>query len=358
MSGPSNAGAWAEVVGQDDAVALLRAAAGGDPVHAWLFVGPRGSGKQAAARAFAADLLARPLEVAGDDEDASRARRLVAAGQHPDLAVVERAGAAISVDQADDIVRRSSRSPMEGTRKVLVLDEFHLVAPAAASKLLKTIEEPAPGTFFVVLADEVTPDLVTIASRCIRIDFAPLNQALIADRLLTEGIDSDRAQEAAGFAGGDLDRARLLATDERLALRLEAWRELPRRVDGTGAVAVVAVAELRAAIDDAQAPLVARQEAEAAAMTEQIERYGQRGSGAKALEDQHKREKRRVRADEVRMGLGQLAATYRDELAVAADPTAALQGLEAIQQVGDRIIFNANEELQLTALVLRLPPLG
>ncbi len=92
---------------------------------------------------------------------------------------------------------------------------------------------------------------------------------------------------------------------------------------------------------------------------ERIERYGQRGSGAaKELEDRHKREIRRLRTDELRMGLGSLAATYRDELAVAADPSAALAGLEAIQETAEPLVRNPNEELQLLALALRLPTLN
>ncbi len=357
-SGPNRQGdAWAEVVDQDEAVALLQKAVAQEPTHAWLFVGPHGSGKRVAARAFAAEVLATPLDAAGDHDGAARTRKLAAAGHHPDIVVVERVGAAILAPQADEIVKRASRSPMEGSRKVLVLDEFHLVAPAAGSKLLKTIEEPPPGTFFVVLAEEVTPDLVTIASRCVRVDFAPLSPSSIVARLEVEGIEPERAMEAAAFAGGDLDRARLLATDERLALRLAAWRELARRLDGTGATVSVAVDELRAAIDDAESPLASLQDAEAAAMTEQVERYGQRGSGAKLLEERHKRERRRLRTDELRMGLASLATTYRDEMATAADPAPALVALEAIQDTAERIIFNPNEELLLIDLALRLPPL-
>lgn len=350
--------AWDEVVGQDCAVGLLRSAAAGDPVHAWLFVGPTGTGKRAAARAFAGELLAAEAEAAGDLDGARRARALAHQEQHPDLIVVERVGAAISTEQADDVVTRASRSATEGTRKVLVFDEFHRMAEGVAPKLLKTIEEPTPGTFFVVLADELPPNLVTIASRCVRVDFSPVPAAAIVERLVADGVPVDRAAEAAGFSGGDLRRARLLATDDRLALRVAAWRDLPGRLDGRGATAANVVADLRASIDDVEAPLRARQEVEVAELNERIERYGQRGSGAKDLEARHKRELRRLRTDELRLGLSSLAGTYRDELAVAADPSRAIQALGAVRKADEDLKFNPNEELWLTSLVLALPPLN
>lgn len=357
-SGNVGADAWDDVIGQDRAVSFLRGAAGPDAVHAWLFVGPRGSGKRAAARAFAGELLALEPAGIGDSAAADRARELARSEQHPDLVVVERVGASISAEQADEIVRRASRSAVEGTRKVLVLDEFHLIAPNVGPKLLKTIEEPPEGTYFVVLADELPRELVTIASRCVRVDFAALSPDVVAERLRAEGVDPARAEQAASYSAGDLDRARLLATDDRLALRLDGWRELPRRIDGTGSRAAAAVDDLRAAIDDAEAPLRARQEREVAEMDERIERYGQRGSGAADLDKRHKRETRRLRTDELRLGLAAVAGVYRDELLVAADPAAALEGLAAVQATAEAIEFNPNEEMLLLSLALRLPPLN
>ena len=71
-----------------------------------------------------------------------------------------------------------------------------------------------------------------------------------------------------------------------------------------------------------------------------------------------KRESRRLRTDELRMGLGALANAYREELAVAADPSAALAAIAAIQEMAERIEFNPNEELQLIALAVQLPSLS
>jgi DNA polymerase-3 subunit delta' len=342
---------WSTVVGQPRAVDALRAAATA-PVHAYLLVGPRGAGKRSLARAFAGALLAegRP--------DQDRHLALALAEEHPDLTIVERVGASISAEQADRIVDRASRSPVEGDRKVLVLDEFHLVAPSVGPKLLKTIEEPPSGTVFLVLAEEVTPDLVTIASRCVRITLGPVPRHDIVAALVAAGISPTAAEPAADASAGDLGRARVLATDERLALRRQAWFEVPDRLDGTGAAAAAAVEEVLALIDDAMAPLRAAHARELEELEERVARLGERGSGRRDLADRHKREERRYRTDEVRFGLLTLARRYRDELAHAVRPGAEIEALAAIQRTSEGLVRNPTERLQLQALFLTLGAVG
>jgi DNA polymerase-3 subunit delta' len=347
---------WRAVPGQDRAVAQL-AASVADPVHAYLFVGPPGSGKEAAARAFAGEVLAA---AAPDELSAARHRALAAEDQHPDVTVVRREGASILTAQAEDIIRRAALKPVESERKVLILDEFHLVADATAGKLLKTIEEPPAGTVFVVLADDVPDELVTIASRCVQVEFPALTTEVVERALVDDGLAPDAAAQVAAVAHGDLDRARLLASDPRFALRVAAWREVPARLDGTGATVGALVAELRAAIDDAASALTEVHAREVEELDERIERYGQRRSGAKVLEDSHKRQLRRLRTDEVRMGLGELAHAYRDRLVDAAtrgdDATVdrAAVALTVINEALDALVRNPNEELLLQATLLRL----
>src|SRR5262249_25505955 len=199
------------VVGQDRVVDQLRRSVAA-PVHAYLLVGPPGSGKRQVALAFAAALLSDGLEGA----DAERAVELALAQRHPDLVVVEREGAFIRVEQADAIIAEASRSAVEGRRKVLVLDEFHLVRDVGP-KLLKTIEEPPEGVVFVVLAEEIPTELVTIASRCLRLDLGPVPTAAIVERLVAEGIATEAATAAADAADGDLRRPRVLAADPAVA---------------------------------------------------------------------------------------------------------------------------------------------
>ena len=141
--------------------------------------------------------------------------------------------------------------PLEGARKVLILDEFHLIQPEVPPRLLKTIEEPEASTTFVILADDVPNELVTIASRCVRIDFAPLPEHVLEDVLLASGVAPDDAPRRGRRCRGNLDRARVLALDHGLLARRDAFHRLPQRLDGTGAEVAKAVDELLGLIDAA-----------------------------------------------------------------------------------------------------------
>lgn len=344
---------WDDVVGQPAAVEQLRAAAAA-PVHAYLFDGPPGSTKTEAARAFAAMLIS-----GGEDRD-QRDARLVLHGEHPDVHEVRRTGPAISADQAREIVRIASLAPMESPRKVLVLDEFHLLRPEGAAILLKTIEEPPGSTIFVILTDFVPTDLITISSRCARIEFRGVATDLIAARLVAEGVGPKEATAAAAAALGDLDRARVLASDPGLAERRLAFGEAPRRLDGTGHVAMTTAATLLERIDTAAEPLAARHDTEVAELDERIKASGERGSGRKQLEERHKRELRRHRTDELRSGLATLSAAYRDALVSgsASDPAAASAAVARVTGALEALERNPNERLLLESLLWSLPPLA
>jgi DNA polymerase-3 subunit delta' len=340
-----------DVVGQDRAVAQLRSSARA-PVHAYLFVGPPGSGKRAAARSFAAALLC-----ADGGDGTCRDCTLALVEHHPDLSVVEREGPFITVEQARTISRIAARTPVEGLRKVIVLDDFHLVKDAAPA-LLKTIEEPPPSTVFVVLAEHVPAELVTIASRCVRVDFGAVPDDLVVAALVASGVDEPAAREVAVAASGRLDRARLLASDPGFATRRDVWRNVPARLDGTGAAVAVVAAELVELIGSAGLEaLEARQRAEATALEERVKASGERGSGRKQLEERHKRERRRLRLDELRFGLATLESRYRDRMQAAASPREMVEAIRAIEATAESLQRNPTEGLLLQALLLRLPPL-
>lgn len=342
---------YADVVGQERAVAQLQAAARA-PLHAYLLVGPAGTGHRELARSFAASLVCE----GGGCGRCDTCRRVLA-GVHPDVLVRERAGPFITVDDAREIGREASLSPVEGRRKVLVLVDFHLVRDAAAA-LLKVIEEPPATTVFVVLAEQVTPELVTIASRCVRVDLSPVPAHRIVEALVSEGVGADVARDVAAAANGRLDRARLLASDPGFASRRAAWRDVPARLDGSGAAAAGLADELLAGVETVLQPLRQRQAAEVAEAGERARLYGERAGSRRDLDARHRREQRRLRTDELRFGLATLAGGYRDRLADGATTRACLEALDAVSKANEALAYNPNEALLLQALLVRLSGLG
>ncbi len=342
---------WDGVIGQPDAVQRLRSAADRGPVHAYLFVGPAGSTKLQAARAFATRLMT------GSEDADQRDAALILRGEHPDVREVRRVGPRIDKDQAISIVHEASLTPSEGASKVMILDEFHLLAPEGAGRLLKVIEEPPDSVTFLILADFVPHDLITISSRCVQIDFRAIGADVIAAQLVGEGVAPASAMGAARAAHGDLERARVLATDPALAERRAAFAEAPHELDGTGAAAMRIAAHLLGMIDAASEPLTVRHAAEVAEVDERIKAHGERGSGKKELDVRHKRELRRYRTDELRSGLAAMAATYRDT-AVNSSTTDVDECAEAVHRIHraiETLDRNPNEKLLVESLLWSLP---
>jgi len=342
---------WAAVIGQPNVVRSLTAAVE-NPVHAYLFLGPAGTGKLAAAAAFAGELLA-----AGDPGNAGRHRSLAARLAHPDVRVVTPTGSLFRIEESKQMVAEASRSPVEGRRKIVIAERFHDANAGAMPVLLKVAEEPPGSTIFVFLADRVEPEQVTVASRCTTIEFRAIPEVEIADALISDGVDPQMAARAAEAAAGSFDRARLLSTDERLMTRRDAWWSIPDRLDGSGAAVVVIVEELRSMIDESMSALRAVNEAEMKALEEKEEMYGTRGSGRKDLESHHKRVERRHRNDELVFGFATLARRYRNSLE-AADARGTRRIADAIERLGraDAALVRAPiEKLLLEALLLDMP---
>ncbi len=305
---------FSDVVGQSDAIAQLRAAAR-KPVHAYLLVGPPGLGQRPLVRGFAAALLC-PQGGCGACEVCRRAQ----AGIHPDVVEIERAGPFVTVDDARRVVRLAQRRPLEGHRQVIVVSDIHL-ARLAAPVLLKTLEEPAGQTVFVLLADAVPAEIATVASRCVRIELHPVPPRELRDWLVGTGMATDLAAELAEAAGGSVDRARLLAEDGGFAQRRELWRSVPSRLDGTGAAA--AASGRRASLFGRGGPGAGARPSshrDGGAGSEAEQRGERAVPRRKEIEDRQHREERRWRTDELRAGFAVLAAAYRDRLLSLAAP--------------------------------------
>ena len=349
---------WASVPGQADAVRCLSAATA-SPVHAYLLIGPRGSGKRAAAAIFAGELIATADPRAGLNLGrARRHRQLAVREQHPDVFVLEPTGNQLRREgEAALMIAEMSRTPVEGRRKVIIVDRFHTATAAAAACLLKPIEEPAESAIWILLAERVPPEHTTIASRCSRIDFATLTAADIEASLTAEGLaNADRAALIATASAGNLRRARMLAADQQVEVRYQAWRSIPDRIDGTGATVAQLVEEVRTLVSDAAAPLDARHKQELAELAENEKTLGAQTAPINAVKDRHRREQRQHRTDELRFGLSALAGRYRERIASADDKSRqSMDAISKLRDMSDALIRNPNEALALQALLLNLP---
>jgi len=212
---------FAEVKGQDRAVAFLRSAAAGDRISsAYIFFGPAGVGKKLAALNFAKALncLAQP-EARPCDTCVSC--RKADGGNHPDIMLVkpEKAGASLKIDTVRQLINQTALKAYEGRKKVYIIDGASALTREATSALLKTLEEPASDSVLVMLFENLRYVPRTILSRSQMVKFFPMNSVQMKAFLIDERkLDPAKAELIAGISAGRIADALGLA-DEAVMLK-------------------------------------------------------------------------------------------------------------------------------------------
>jgi DNA polymerase-3 subunit delta' len=342
----------------------LAAALAAGPAHAYLFRGPRGAGKHAAARAFAAEILA----AGAAEPEGARRRALLDPSPHPDLVWLVPRGSQHLVEEVRELViRAAAYRPFEGASRVFVIEQAEAMREESQNALLKTLEEPPDFDHLLLLSAEPEALLETITSRCQEVTFAPLPPEAVTAALAGEG-QPEEVAAAARLAGGDAERARFLLSEAGGRLR-DAAEALARAAAGAedGGAPWSALLEIAEAAGS-EAEGAARERLED---SETVRRRPSREAGEEA-----RRVGRRRRTEVLDFGLELCAAWLRDLGAVAAgapevvlgrdriellkgeaaglDPLVARRCVELVQDTRRRLDLNVSEELALETLFFRL----
>ena len=227
------------MVGQKHIVSTLQnALTDGRMAHAYLFTGPRGTGKTTTARLLAKALMCEAgggAATAHPDGTCEQCQE-IARGTHPDVYELDAASRTGVDNVRDEIINRVAFAPTQGRYKVYVIDEVHMLTTAAFNALLKTLEEPPAHVVFVLCTTDPQKIPETVLSRCQRLEFHRISDADIAERLefvcTSEGFKYDSealalvARHARGGLRDALSTLETLSVHGRGTVRVEDAREL------------------------------------------------------------------------------------------------------------------------------------
>jgi DNA polymerase-3 subunit delta' len=231
----SNSMPWLDLRGHDEVVAKFRRALEqGRLASTFLFLGPEGVGKRAFATRLARALLCQRRDAALLDPcNQCPGCAQVMAGTHPDLVLVSRPTGKnviplglLKGDEPDYPVHSSllfqlALKPMEGGRKVAIIDDADYLNQEGANCLLKTLEEPPPRSVLILIGTSADRQLPTIRSRAQIVRFGALDASIVSELLVEQGIVSDASQASrlAAYSGGSLTRAKELADPQLWTFR-------------------------------------------------------------------------------------------------------------------------------------------
>ena len=168
------------VVGQKHIIkTLLNAIDNNKVAHAYIFSGPRGTGKTTTAK-----LLAKALNCSQENKPCNECAdcKAILEGTHPDIIEID-AASNNGVDEVRELIEKVKYAPIQGKFKVYIIDEVHMMTPGAFNALLKTLEEPPEHVVFILATTDVHKVIPTVLSRCQRFDFSKINFEDIKQRV-------------------------------------------------------------------------------------------------------------------------------------------------------------------------------
>jgi DNA polymerase-3 subunit delta' len=296
---------------QAEAKRLLRAALAEGPAHAYLFYGPPGVGKRAAALAFAGELI-------GD-------RPRVERRAHPDVYLVEPVGDQIRIDDVRELRRDLHMRPFEADRRVYLLLGADLMNEDAADALLKDLEEPPSYAVVVLVASDLGPLPETIRSRCQLIPFRRLSERAVREEIgrRAPGLSEEERTALARLAAGRLDRAARLL-DAATARRRDALLEVARRVYRDAGFEPA---------EAARTVMHALEERGEAAKASAEEAVAELDLPRREAEQRVRRAQRGAEREELLAALEELAAWYRDLVVVAVGAEQAVVHSDRVEEL-------------------------
>lgn len=253
---------------------------------------------------------------------ASTARSTLA-GTHPEVTLVRTEQLSIGVDEVRELVVKAAMAPPRGKYQIIVVEDADLVTERGADALLKSIEEPAPRTVWLLCAPTADDVVVTVRSRCRPLHLrTPSDDDIAALLVRRDGVDPTMAAFAARAGQGHIGRARVLARSDEARRRRRDVLMLPTRLTSLGACLTAASNLVEATHEEAVA---ATSEVEARETAELSAALGVGTKGArprntaaamKELEDKQKSRVKRLQRDALDRVLTELTAYYRDVLTV------------------------------------------
>jgi len=329
---------WDDVIGQESAVATLSRAVTepGAMTHAWLLTGPPGSGRSVAAKAFAA-----ALQCPDNGCGTCRECRTALEGTHADVDVIATEGLSLKVELTRDLVQLAARRPSVGRWRVIIIEDADRLGERAADALLKALEEPVPGTVWILCAPSLEDVIITIRSRSrhVRLRTPPV-EAVAALLVRRDGIDPAMATFAARAAQSHVGLARRLARNEGARIRRHDVISLAAKIRSVGD-AVGAASDLeQIAKDEAEAASAERDAGELGRLMEtlgadpaaRVQPPHVRAQ-VSALQKEQKTRATRFKRDVIDRSLTDLFSIYRDALIVHSGAAIGLVNQDMSEQV-------------------------